>query len=94
MTQTQVLCALLAATGDDRVSLPKGEIEGEGCDDKSISREFALLEEGKISTVGIHRLARHIYKCDACKIVFATMLDEQQEVAEGSGIHNVQPEPR
>jgi len=92
MTQTQVLCALLATTGSDHVSSAQGELAGEGCDDTSISLDFTLLQKGESSVEGIHRLAHHIYKCDACKVVFATMLDEQ-DVAEGSDIHNVQSGP-
>lgn len=80
-----VLRALLARRN-------RREITPEGCSDLSSCLDLAALEEGTLSTEGIHRLAHHIAVCDSCKILFAILIDDAHQV-EATGKHEPEPLP-
>ncbi len=57
-----------AQPGDDDQEDPPG------CDDDSVSLDFAQLEEGLLCRAGVYRLSNHLSTCDACKQLFAAMV--------------------
>jgi hypothetical protein len=84
MTHAQLLQALFAEEGSPTVQAPGDEAaqgeddEGEpaGCDDDWSCHDFAALSEGQLSITGVYRLSSHIKRCDTCKYLFASMMNE------------------
>lgn len=89
MTHAQLLQALFAAEDSPVVQAPgeesarrEGDNEEEpaGCDDDWSHHDFAALTEGQLSIMGVYRLSSHIRECDACKHLFASMMNEVRRV--------------